>query len=112
MIEMNMNDPLYITHSNLDCTFSTQELKVVTSNTKAGKSPGPDNIPNEIVNYEILFPILYKAFHLFYDYGLTPSTWSEAIIVTILKSRTSDPRVPQNCRSVYYHVFLNCMESY
>ena len=74
MIEMNMNDPLYVTHSNLDYTFSTQELKVVISNAKAGKSPGPDNIPNEILKYEILFPILHKAFNLFYDYGLTPST--------------------------------------
>ena len=44
-----MNDPLYVIHSNLDYTFSTQELKVVISNAKAGKSPGPDNIQNEIL---------------------------------------------------------------
>ena len=46
MIELNMNDPLYVSHSNLDCTFSTQELKVVISNAKAGKSPWPDDIAN------------------------------------------------------------------
>ena len=45
MTEMNMNDPLYITRSILNDTFSTQELKVVILHAKAGKSPGPDNIP-------------------------------------------------------------------
>ena len=48
MIEMNMKDPLalYVSHSNLGYAFSTQELKVVISNAKAGKSPWPDDTAN------------------------------------------------------------------
>ena len=57
MVEMNMNDPLYVTSSNLDHTFSAQELR-------NRYFTWPDNIPSKILTYEKLFPILHKTFNL------------------------------------------------
>ena len=39
---------------------------------------------------------------------MTPSTWSEAIIVPILKTKTSDPRVPLNYRGIS---LLSCISN-
>ena len=94
--ELNMKYPLYSSYCDLDHEISFAEIKRAVNIAKCGKSPGNDNISNEILKYDILLPTLCKIFNVCFDSGILPSAWSKAIIILILKSKESDPRTHLN----------------
>ena len=96
-----MKDPLYSSYCDLDHEIYFTEIKRAVNIAKCGKSPGIDNIANEILKYDILLPAFHKIFNVCFDCGTLPSAWSEAIIILILKSKESDPRIPLNYRGIY-----------
>ncbi len=61
---------------------------------------GIDKIPNEILKTENVKNCLHSFFQYYFDTGLLPTHWLEAIIKPIPKSKTNDPRIPLNYRGV------------
>ena len=43
---------------------------------------------------------LHYMYNICFESGLSPTKWSEAIIIPILKSSNSDPRIPMNYRGI------------
>ena len=69
--------------------ISKRELNQAIKQLSRGKSPGPDNIPNEALieaNKETRKIILY-VFNMIYSEEEIPKTWSEGKIIRIYKGK-------------------------
>ena len=69
--------------------ISERELIQAIKQLSSGKSPGPDNIPNEALiesNNETIKIILYM-FNKIYSEEEIPKTWSEGKIIRIYKGK-------------------------
>ncbi len=95
-----MSDPLYVDNSVLNGNITIDEINMVIDRLKNRKAPGIDEIPNEVLRSEPVKNCLHKFFQYYFDTGLLPSCWSNAIIKPIPKNKKSDPRVLLNYRGI------------
>ncbi|GFR95478.1 RNA-directed DNA polymerase from mobile element jockey [Elysia marginata] len=71
----------------MTCPFVMEELEGALKVMQNGRSPGPDNITNEMLAY-LGFQAKRKILGLFntsWKTGLVPSNWKKAILIPILK---------------------------
>ena len=115
-LESLMLDPLYNPNPLLNTPITMEELKLVLLKSKDNKATGWDNIPNEVWKLPALNELLLALFQACFDSGLTPSEWSESVLLPIPKSSNSnDLRTPLcyrpislvNCISKIYSAILN-----
>ena len=98
--EDKMSDPLYIDNHVLNKNITMNEVEFVIDRLKNRKAPGIDKIPNEVLRANPVKQCLHKFFQYYFDTGLLPSCWSNAIIKPIPKSKSNDPRIPLNYRGI------------
>lgn len=84
----------------LDNKITDLELMKAFSQLKSGKSPGLDNISNEMLKASCSYTkkLLLKLFNAVFTSGLYPSKWSESYICPIYKSE--DRNKPENYRGI------------
>ncbi len=75
-------------------------MNSILDKLKNNKSPGIDKIPNEVLKTTAVKNCLLKLFQYYFDTGIFPSCWNQAIIKPIPKSRSKDQRVPLNYRGI------------
>ena len=115
LLEMNMQDPLYVSNEQMNRNISIEELTTIIMHARSGSACGHDNIPYEVLKFPAVIVTLQHLFQLIFDSSLIPSCWRKAIICPILKDHNSDRRVPLNyrgvslltCTSKLYSAFLN-----
>ncbi len=95
-----MIDPLYNANPVLNKNISLDEVNFVIDRIKNNKAPGIDKIPNEILRSECVKKCLLAFFQYYFDTGLLPQCWGQAIIKPIPKSKANDPRIPLNYRGI------------
>ena len=83
---------------NRDISFS--EMEHVIKQLKLKKSPGIDNIPNEVIKDRGFTLILFQIFRHCFNTGLIPSDWGRAIVAPIPKGRDKDPYSPMSYRGI------------
>ncbi len=98
--ENRMNDPLYTPNYELNKNITADEVNYVIDKLKNNKSPGIDKIPNEVLKTYAVKNCLLKFYQYYFDTGIFPSCWNQAIIKPIPKSKSKDPRVPLNYRGI------------
>ncbi len=98
--ESNMNDPLYVSNVILNRNISFDEVSNVVDRLKNNKAPGIDRIPNEVLRNVSVKNCLLTFFQFYFDTGLLPKCWAQAIIKPIPKSKSNDPRIPLNYRGI------------
>ncbi len=84
--------------------------------SKLGKTPGVDQLPNEVFKNDLIINVLNKLFQLCLDSGKIPSIWRKALISPIPKDEKADRRIPLNyrgislicCSAKLYTSMLNC----
>ncbi len=110
-----MQDPLFVENVHLNCNFTVNEVKNAVIKSKLGKSPGIDQLPNEVFKNDLITSILHKMFQFCFDVGKVPSVWRKALITPIPKDDKADARVPLNycgislicCSAKLYTSLLN-----
>ncbi len=80
--------------------ISQLEVTKIIKLAKSNKVAGCDGLPNEVYKSETSIQILCKLFNHFFNTGLIPSTWKQAIIKPISKGSQYDPRIPLNYRGI------------
>ncbi len=98
--ENNMNDPLYVSNEFLNRNISKDEIDKVVDRLKNKKAPGIDKIPNEVLRNDSVKQCLLTFFQYYFDTGLLPQCWGQAVIKPIPKSKSNDPRIPLNYRGI------------
>ena len=73
--------------NELDAPISREEVCHALKKTKAGKSPGVDNLLNEYFSKfcDTFTPLLSRLFNIIFDQGIFPTCWSEGIIFPSFK---------------------------
>ncbi|CAG2195601.1 unnamed protein product [Mytilus edulis] len=89
-----------ITDDILDSEITNEEVVNILKVSKAGKSPGCDEIPMEMYKNQTAINALTQVFNICYNTGMIPELWSRGIITPIPKSSTSDPRDPMSYRGI------------
>ncbi|XP_071123605.1 uncharacterized protein [Mytilus edulis] len=89
-----------ITDDILDSEITNEEVVNILKLSKAGKSPGCDEIPMEMYKNQTAINALTQVFNICYNTGMIPELWSRGIITPIPKSSTSDPRDPMSYRGI------------
>ena len=95
-----MENEIFEIHDDLNCAITLDEVKKVISHSKNGKAVGKDNLPYEIFKNNDSDKLLQALFNKIFEFGLTPSTWSSAIIKPIPKNSSNDPRLPSEYRGI------------
>ncbi|CAG2248147.1 unnamed protein product [Mytilus edulis] len=80
--------------------ITNEEVVKILKLSKAGKSPGCDEIPMEMYKNQTAINALTQVFNICYNTGMIPELWSRGIITPIPKSSTSDPRDPMSYRGI------------
>ena len=88
------------TNSELNAVIHVDDLSIALRKLKNGKSPGFDEIPNEILKCDRFKTVLLKLFNVCLSIGSIPDIWLKAVICPIPKSKTKDPLVPHNYRGI------------
>ncbi len=96
----NMNDPLHVSNEFLNRNISKDEIDKVVDRLKNKKAPGIDKIPNEVLRNDSVKQCLLTFFQYYFDTGLLPQCWGQAVIKPIPKSKSNDPRIPLNYRGI------------
>ncbi|CAG2239248.1 unnamed protein product [Mytilus edulis] len=89
-----------ITDGILDSEITNEEVLNILKLSKAGKSPGCDEIPMEMYKNQTAISALTQVFNICCNTGMIPELWSRGIITPIPKSSTSDPRDPMSYRGI------------
>ena len=86
--------------SMIDNKITNAELQDAFSKLKSNKSPGLDNISNEMLkaSQHFINPCLLKLFNAIFTSGEYPSKWSESFITPLFKSE--DQNKPENYRGI------------
>ena len=86
--------------NELDYLISTDEINKAISKLKCNKSPGLDNISNNMLKsgQKVLTPCIQKLFNACLSSGNYPSQWADGFIVPIHKS--NDISDPNNYRGI------------
>ena len=90
----------YTTFSALDFRITIDEINKAISKLKNGKSPGLDNIKNEMLKAAQVYinPCFLKLFNAILTSGFYPMAWSKGYITPIFKS--DNPKLPKNYRGI------------
>ena len=86
--------------NELDMRISPKEITKAISKLKYNKSPGLDNISNNLLKcgQQILLPSLHKLFNACLSSGNYPKSWAEGYITAIHKA--NDISDPNNYRGI------------
>jgi hypothetical protein len=89
-----------LSFTKLDYQISLNELQMAISSLKSGKSPGLDNITNEMLKAAQTYmnQCFLKLFNKVFISGFYPQKWVEGYITPIFKM--DNPRLPQNYRGI------------
>ncbi len=98
--ENRKNDPLYVPNSTLNKNISADEVDFVVNKLKRNNGPRIDKIPNEVLKSHAVKSCLLKLYQYYFDTGIFPTCWNQAIIKPIPKSKSKDPRIPLNYRGI------------
>ena len=88
---------------------------------KNKKSPGLDNIPNEVLKNRNIILVMFKLFTFCFDNCIIPNSWLKSIIKPIPKGAGKDPYLPLNYRGIsllscvgklYSNILNNRLTSY
>ena len=96
----------------LNDQLSYAEVEKAVRKLQNGKSPGLDNIPNEILKNKEVIMCLWYLYRKCFLTGVVPSIWLDAIISPIPKSKSNDPCVPLNHRGVSLLCTISKLYSY
>lgn len=100
LIEMNIEDPLYVPNEQLNNNISLEESANAVMKAKSKSACGIDNIPYAVLKFPPVIEVLHQLFQMIFDTSIIPSDWRKAIIYPILKDKNSDKRLPLNYRGV------------
>ena len=80
--------------------ITTEEIMESLKTAKNSKSPGPDNILNEMLktSQTVILPYLTKLYQYLFNHGVFPSVWSKSVIVPIYKK--GNPELCDNYRPI------------
>ena len=97
-LELDMNNE----ESNimLNRAVSYDEIECIIDGLKVGKAPGIDNIPNEVLKYDLTKRYLFYFINKCFITGYVPSLWLKAIICPIPKGGNKDPYLPMSYRGL------------
>ena len=86
--------------NELDFKVTNTELQKALGQLKSGKSPGLDNITNEMlkVSQSYMKDCILKLFNTVLIAGIYPNKWAESYITPIFKS--DNPNNPENYRGI------------
>lgn len=99
-------------NNNEEAIISLEEVQEAIRRLKNRKSPGPDNIHNELLKYggENLHEILTVMFNKILQEGKVPTEWKDSITVPIFKK--GDKKTPDNYRGItLLNTTLKCLTS-
>jgi hypothetical protein len=84
---------LHIFCSTLDYEITTGELQKAFSKLKSWKSPGLDNVSNEMLkaSHSYMNPCLLKLFNAVFTSGIYPSKWPESFVCPITQLMNQRP---------------------
>jgi hypothetical protein len=86
--------------NELDSIIVEKEISKAISHLKSNKSPGLDNISNNMIKHSQTF--LLKSLQFFFNFclssGIYPNSWANGYITTIHK--VNDPTDPNNYRGI------------
>ena len=93
--------------SPLNSYFSLDEKKKAINSLSNNKSPGVDEISNEIIKHsqDKILPILLGLFNYVLDTGMIPDSWGIGIIIPIHKGK-GKRKNPENYRGI---TLLSCV---
>lgn len=88
--------------------LSKIELREACSSKVKSKTPGPDNITQDIIiaAYRANDELFFRIFSLFFNYGYHPRCWKQATGVIIKKKGKPDYSAPKAYRVIF---LLNCL---
>ena len=88
--------------------LSRIEVHEACSSKVKSKTPGPDNITQDMViaAYQAEEDLLFRIFSLFFDYGYHPRCWKQATGVILKKAGKPDYSAPKAYRVIS---LLNCL---
>ncbi len=86
--------------NDLDFIITLPEIHSAMSKLKLGKSPGIDQIPNEMLKagQSILSPVIHKLCNLIYSNSTFPDVWRTSMLMPLHKK--GDTHNPQNYRGI------------
>jgi hypothetical protein len=87
-----------MTQHTLDYYLTKNHYTAACQKTSAGKAPGPDTTPNEIIKHlpEQAHDLIYLLFRLMAKYSYTPQKWCTSATKLIYKPNKTDPHNPAN----------------
>ena len=101
---------------HFEFTFTEHLMKKYIGKLKIGCSPGSDGVTAEHIKYAINSDIVIQLCQLFtlcFQYGVVPFSFTQEILVPLLKKPTLDPTVPNNYRPVIVsNILSKIMELY
>lgn len=79
--------------------------RLIISSLKNNKSPSPDGFVNEFYKTfkDVISPLLLKAYHHAFKFGIMAPSWNEATVVVIQK----EGKDPTECQSYWPTLLLN-----
>ena len=94
-----IDQALNLPADDLNAPLSEDETRSALNKAKPNKSPGIDNLPNEILRSPKLFKTLHKLFATCFEYNVIPDMWCKNTISPILK-KGKDPLCPLHYRGI------------
>ena len=81
--------PQFPTNEHLDIPPTLQEAQEAIEGLKPRKSPGPDNIPSDLLlgGGPEVYAYLHDLITEMWNSGSVPSTWRDALLITIYKNK-------------------------
>ena len=94
--------------------MSEDEIRQSIKSLKSNKSPGPDDILNEMVSngHNVLTPILARVFQRIFERGSFPYEWGKSIIIPIHNKgeiNVCDNFTPYSLTSLLSKVYTNIL---
>ena len=93
-VERLMLDPLYEPNAYLNRQIDLNEVREIVQKSKAGKSPGIDELHYEDLKSDSIIILLHKLFLLVFDTNLIPVILLKLSYVPYLKTKTPTPEFP------------------
>ncbi len=91
-------------HDDIDMWYNKdieeKEVKFVLKKARLKKAVGIDNIPFGVLNNSVSVPLLRILFSKIILSHVVPTIWRKAIVKSIPKNSTIDPRLPLQYRGI------------
>lgn len=99
------SESLNLDASELNATFSYEEVKSAILANDNAKSPGFDQIQPLFIKNDVCIDFLHSLFNYCYQHGEVPSAWFKTVIKPIPKSHL-DPQSTTNYRGIALQSFV------